>query len=199
MAGARIPATLAGMPITKIVSGGQTGADRGGLEAAIYCSIPHGGWCPKGRKAEDGRIPSKYRLVETSTSDYLSRTEANVVDADATLIFTYGRPTGGSLRTREFAMKHGKPWHHADLKTYGRKRVAQEVVAWLRGEDEEDDTPRPPESVVLNVAGSRESGAPGIEDLVLRVMVDVLIAAFYDAVTPCTAFPNKRWTRLSDH
>ena len=85
------------MPITKIVSGGQTGVDQAGLEAAIYCKIPHGGWCPKGRKSEYGKIPSKYELQETSSSSYLVRTEANVVDSDATLIITPGRPSGGSL------------------------------------------------------------------------------------------------------
>ena len=69
------------MPIIKIVSGGQTGADRGGLEAAIYCGVPHGGWCPKGRKAEDGHIPGKYNLREMDTADYLARTKANVLDA----------------------------------------------------------------------------------------------------------------------
>ena len=82
------------MPIIKIVSGGQTGADRGGLDASIHCELPHGGWCPKGRKAEDGRIPDKYQLVEMSTSDYLSRTEANVVDSDATVVFTDKAATG---------------------------------------------------------------------------------------------------------
>ena len=76
------------MPIIKIVSGGQTGADRGGLEAALYCDIPHGGWCPKGHKAEDGRIPDKYTLRAMETDDYVVRTEANVVDSDATVIFT---------------------------------------------------------------------------------------------------------------
>jgi len=67
--------------ITKIVSGGQTGADQGGLDAALYCSIPHGGWCPKGRKSENGIIPAKYQLQEMPSPDYLVRTKANVVDS----------------------------------------------------------------------------------------------------------------------
>jgi len=74
--------------ITKIISGGQTGADRGGLDAAIHCGLPHGGWCPKGRKAEDGLIPSKYQHKEMESSGYLPRTQANVFDSDATVIFT---------------------------------------------------------------------------------------------------------------
>ncbi len=89
--------------ISRIVSGGQTGADRGGLDAAIELGIPHGGWCPKGRKSEDGTIPLIYQLVETSSSDYKVRTEKNVADSDATVIFTYGKPTGGSKPTANFA------------------------------------------------------------------------------------------------
>jgi hypothetical protein len=103
------------MPITRIVSGGQTGADRGGLDAAIYAGVPHGGWCPKGRKAEDGSIPAKYVLKEIKSADYLKRTEANVIDSDATLLITFGRLSGGSLRTLEFCRKHGRPYHHVNL------------------------------------------------------------------------------------
>ena len=89
------------MPITKIISGGQTGADRGGLEAAIEYGIPHDGWCPKGRLAEDGVIPDKYELSEMASKSYLKRTEANVVDSDAIVIFAFGKLTGGSKRTAE--------------------------------------------------------------------------------------------------
>ncbi len=167
------------MPITRIVSGGQTGADRGGLDAAIYCQIPHGGWCPKGRRAEDGTIPLKYQLQEMPTSDYLSRTEANVVDSDATLVFTEKMATGGSLRTIEFALKHGRPWHHISMGLWGRDRATKQILKWLQGEiafDYETYQIKPPKSCVLNVAGSRESGYKGISDAVMAVMVDVLRA-----------------------
>lgn len=87
------------MPIARIVSGGQTGADRGGLDAAIHCRLPYGGFCPKGRIAEDGTIPARYVLTAMPTTDYLARTEANVVDSDATVIFTNGRMEGWSART----------------------------------------------------------------------------------------------------
>lgn len=106
------------MPIKIIVSGGQTGADRGGLEAAIHCKVPHGGWCPKGRKAEDGVIPEKYQLQETTASGYLKRTEQNVIDSDATIIFTIGEISGGSLKTLEFAEIHNKPVLHIDIGEY---------------------------------------------------------------------------------
>ncbi len=89
--------------ITKIISGGQTGADRGGLDAAIHCDLPHGGWCPKGRRAEDGINSAEYHLNEMVSSEYLPRTKANVFDSDATLIITYGPLKGGSLKTAMYA------------------------------------------------------------------------------------------------
>ena len=152
------------MPIIKIVSGGQTGADSGGIEAAIHCNLPHGGWCPKGRLAEDGKIPAKYLLQETPSSDYLARTEANVTDSDATLIFSYGPLEGGSLRTMEFSQKHKKPWLYVDLERDGAIKA---IMEWLKAKF--------PKQCVLNVAGSRESKAPGIQDKVQAIMVDVLI------------------------
>jgi len=159
-------------------SGGQTGADRGGLEAALYCKIPHGGWCPKGRKAEDRRIPDKYELTEMSTSDYLARTEANVVDSDATVVFTEKIATGGSLRTLEYCTKHQKPWHHVCLATASPERIVKDMIAWLRGDPEwndyEDYKACPPEQCVLNVAGSRESKCAGIADAVEAILVDVI-------------------------
>ena len=80
----------------KIISGGQTGADRGGLDAAMDLGIEHGGWCPKGRRAEDGRIPDRYTLEETTSTDYTVRTEKNVEWADGTVVFTFGAPQGAA-------------------------------------------------------------------------------------------------------
>ncbi len=156
------------MSISRIVSGGQTGADRAGLAAAIYAQVPHGGWCPKGRRAEDGRIPDEFELRETTSADYLVRTEANVVDSDATVVFTFGTLAGGSLRTAEFARKHGRPCLHVDLKATGRMKAADSIEGWLRG------CPNP---CVLNVAGSRGSKLPAwCEHLIMAVVVDVLIS-----------------------
>jgi hypothetical protein len=165
------------MPITKIVSGGQTGADRGGLDAAIYCGVPHGGWCPKGRKAEDTPIPAKYQLDETRSANYLYRNEQNVMDTDATLVFTLGRAGRGSLRTLEYAHGHEKPWLHIDVDEVPRERAVVAIVEWLQGRDGGDHDEYvaiPPKECVLNVAGSRESKADGIQELVAAIMVDVL-------------------------
>ena len=70
--------------LTRIISGGQTGVDRGALDAALKASISCGGWGPKGRKAEDGPIPERYPLQELPGADYLHRTRRNVVDSDGT-------------------------------------------------------------------------------------------------------------------
>ena len=74
------------MEVKKIISGGQTGVDRAGLDFAIENQIPHGGYCPKGRRSEDGKIPDNYNLIETATSNYKERTEKNLIELDGTLI-----------------------------------------------------------------------------------------------------------------
>lgn len=99
--------------ISRLVSGGQTRTDRAALDFAIEHDIPHGGWCPKGRRAGDGPIDARYNLTETPTANYLQRTEWNVRDADATVIFTLSSElSGGSKKTDEFAQKHKKPRLH---------------------------------------------------------------------------------------
>jgi predicted Rossmann-fold nucleotide-binding protein len=98
--------------ISKLISGGQTGADRAALDVAIDLGIPHGGWLPKGRKTEAGRLPAKYQLNELPTDSYPKRTEQNVIDSDGTLIVSHGPLTGGSDYTRQMAEKHGKPLMH---------------------------------------------------------------------------------------
>lgn len=161
--------------IRSIISGGQTGADRGALDASIYCGVPHGGWCPKGRLAEDGAIPLKYALQEMRSKDYLKRTEQNVIDSDCTLIFTYGPPSRGTKRTLEFTAKHGKSCHLVDLKTMNGDQAVEGIISWLNGQIEEHEYPPPPRHPVLNVAGPRESNVPGIADKVCAIVVQVLI------------------------
>ncbi len=94
--------------LKKIISGGQTGADRAALDVAIKLEIPHGGWIPKGRIAEDGPLPEKYQLKEMSSPNYKIRTEQNVIDSDGPLIISHDDLTGGSAVTQKFAKKHKK-------------------------------------------------------------------------------------------
>lgn len=101
--------------IIKIISGGQTGADQGALDAAIEMDIPHGGWVPKERKTEAGPLPAKYQLKDMLTASYQARTERNVIDSDGTLILSHGPLTGGSALTEKMARKHRKPFLHIDL------------------------------------------------------------------------------------
>ena len=151
--------------ITKIVSGGQTGADRGGLDAAIELDFPHGGWCPKGRYAEDGKIPEKYNQDELYSRFYAHRTEQNVIGSDATVIFTYGQPRGGSLRTAQFANTHNKPYIWIDMRN-DNHTAAETLILWLNELRNSQ--------VVLNVAGSRGSSYPDLQQRVCEIVIKVL-------------------------
>jgi Circularly permutated YpsA SLOG family len=136
------------MKLIKIVSGGQTGADRAALDWALKHNLPCGGWCPKGRKAEDGPIDSKYPLKETPSASYLQRTEWSVRDSDATVLFSIGRTlTVGSPKTMEFARKHKKSLHLH----HGVEDPAGKLRTFLKENSVE----------VLNVAGPRASKEPG--------------------------------------
>lgn len=135
--------------VRKIVSGGQTGVDRAALDAALALGIACGGWCPRNRRAEDGRIPARYPLTETPAKDYRVRTRRNVRDSDGTLILVRGPLSGGTALTLRLAMDMAKPSLVVDL---ARRPRAVEVHAWL-------STHR---IRVLNVAGPRESSQPGI-------------------------------------
>jgi hypothetical protein len=146
----------------KIISGGQTGADRGALDAAMASGVEHGGWCPRGRLAEDGAIPTCYQLTETETPEYPARTERNVRQSDGTLIVHRGPIGGGTELTLRLAQQHGKPYLLVDLDA---PLPAEEVARWI-GENTIE---------VLNVAGPRESQSPGIA-AETRAFVDALLA-----------------------
>ncbi len=135
--------------LSRIVSGGQTGVDRAALDVAIEREIPHGGWCPAGRLAEDGRIPDRYRLQETDSPEYRVRTERNVLDSDATLVLCRGEPCGGTELTVRLARQHGRPCLTVDLDA---PPAPARLRRWLAGQ----------EIRILNVAGPRESQNPGI-------------------------------------
>lgn len=135
--------------LRRIVSGGQTGVDRAALDAALDLGFPCGGWCPLGRRAEDGTIPDRYPLTETSWRGYPQRTEWNVRDSDATLIITRGEPDGGTALTVQLAEKHGRPCLVIDP---GDLEPLATIRSWLERHG----------VAVLNVAGPRESSHEGI-------------------------------------
>lgn len=132
-----------------IVSGGQTGVDRAALDAAITLRMEHGGWCPRGRLAEDGPIPKRYELRETASAEYPVRTEQNVIDSDGTLILYRNRLIGGTELTRRLAIKHEKPWRAVNI---GEDHDILSVRQWIAENS----------IAVMNVAGPRESSTPGI-------------------------------------
>src|ERR1039457_6554933 len=132
--------------IKKVISGGQTGVDRAGLDAAITAGIPIGGYCPKGRLAEDGIIPDIYPLQELSTTRYKVRTEKNVVESGATLIINKGPLTQGTKLTYEFAIKHERPCLIVRLDSVQRVEPI-DVVRWIDKQ----------KLSILNIAGPRES------------------------------------------
>ena len=138
--------------INKIISGGQTGTDRAALDFAIAHDIQHGGWCPKGRKAEDGAIPLRYLLSEMDSGDYLKRTKQNVVDSDITLILNLGKLDGGTLKTRQFAQQANKPCWVVQLDEEDIDNQIEQLCDWLRAT----------RGGIWNVAGPRESKRPGI-------------------------------------
>ena len=152
------------MMIKKIISGGQTGADRAALDVAIKLDIPHGGWIPKGRKTEEGVLPDKYQLKEMPTASYPKRTEQNVLDSDGTLIFSHGKLTGGSALTWKLAKKHGPPWVHADMDIFSVTEAAKIIQSWI------DQN----EIQVLNVAGARASKDPKIYNATFQLLKIVL-------------------------
>jgi putative molybdenum carrier protein len=135
--------------VLNVVSGGQTGVDRAALDAARAAGLPIGGWCPRGRLAEDGPIPAEYPLRETPSDDYAERTEWNVRDADATLVLTRGRPSPGTALTIELARRLDRRLLVVDLRDSPDPTA---VAAFVREG----------EMAVLNVAGPRESQSPGI-------------------------------------
>lgn len=136
----------------RIVSGGQTGADRAALDAALSLGLPCGGWCPKGRLAEDGPIPARYPLTETESAGYEDRTRRNVQDSDAAAIVSFGPPRGGSQYTLQCCRELGRPLVVIDA---AETPVAQAIERLSKFVIEH-------QVQTLNVAGARASEQPDI-------------------------------------
>jgi len=131
----------------KIISGGQTGADRAALDAAIKHGVPCGGWCPDGRLAEDGPIPGRYPLQELKGGSYLDRTRQNVIGSDGTAIFHFGPLEGGTAATLGFSVESGKPRLLINAAEIPTGRAVELIRAFVSDLG----------VAVLNVAGPRAS------------------------------------------
>lgn len=145
----------------KIISGGQTGADRAALDAAMEAGLVHGGWLPRGRKAEDGPVPARYRLQEMASANYRDRTRKNILESDGTLIVSFGPLTGGSALTEALAIRHDRPCLHLDLEHITLDRAAVFAQQWLEKYS----------IATLNVAGPRASGEPRIYAAVKELLL----------------------------
>ncbi|MFO1425233.1 MAG: putative molybdenum carrier protein [Candidatus Competibacteraceae bacterium] len=147
----------------KIISGGQTGVDRAALDVGMALGLALGGWCPKGRRAEDGVIPSCYPLVETQERNYQTRTRRNVEDADGTLILNLGALDGGTALTAAHARRIAKPCLIVALEEGIEPATFRD---WLAAHP----------ITVLNVAGPRESERPGVYVAAVRGLETLLRA-----------------------
>lgn len=137
------------MPELKIISGGQTGVDRAALDIAIELGIRCGGWCPKGRWAEDGEIPSGYPLTETGSVDPSERTKMNIADSDGTVVLHAGQLDSGTALTISVCALAGKPLLEIDLSE--RYNIGH-ILQWISQNHLRE----------IHIAGPRESHSPGI-------------------------------------
>lgn len=147
--------------IEKVVSGGQTGADRAALDVAMELGIACGGWCPAGRQADDGIIPARYPLQETADMDHTVRTESNVRDSDGTLVFHRGPLQGGTAYAVLMARHLGRPVLAIDL---DEPCSAADVAAWI-----ERSRMR-----VIHIGGQREASSPGIYAAARQCIAEIL-------------------------
>lgn len=154
--------------LLRIISGGQTGADQGALEAAKELGIATGGWMPRGFLTETGFRPEfavQFGMREHPQAEYARRTEGNVVFADGTIIF--GDVTSaGNLSTKELCAKHDKSCHVLPWQS-GQPVPLESIRDFLRWLAEYRVT-------VLNVAGNRESEQPGIHEAVRAFLIAAL-------------------------
>jgi len=148
--------------IERVISGGQTGVDRAALDVALKLGVPCGGWCPRGRRAEDGPLREIYPLQETPSSSYTQRTQWNVRDSDGTVVLYKSSLSGGSALTVELAKEHNKPCLVIDLCEDSSSEI---LLDWLKRHKIQ----------TLNVAGTRESGSAGIYDEACKFLVMCLV------------------------
>jgi hypothetical protein len=152
------------MSVCKVVSGGQTGVDRAALDVALELNLACGGWCPRGRRAEDGPLDLRYPLCETHSTHYACRTRWNVRDSDGTLILARGALAGGTALTHSIARQLGKPSLVVNPDCRADVLRSRE---WLSLQDVRS----------VNIAGPRSSHEPTIYESASRFLAEVLMCA----------------------
>ncbi|MBY4676233.1 putative molybdenum carrier protein [Marinobacterium arenosum] len=145
--------------LKKILSGGQTGADRAALDAALELDFPCGGWCPQARLAEDGHIDPRYPLSECD-GDEATRTWLNVETADGTVVFYQDSPSGGTAYTLQCCLEMDKPCKLIDISLVSPESAAGALEGFVEAHS----------LSTLNVAGPRASKCPEIGDYVGAVI-----------------------------
>ncbi len=154
--------------LNRIISGGQVGVDRAALDWAMEYGVPHGGWCPQGRRAIDGSLPERYHLREADSPSYAKRTRLNVRDSDATLIINQGILDGGTRLTLKCAEQLGKPHLCVQVnEDDSLEFIADDIRRWLRAG----------QFHTLNVAGPRETKRPGIYVITWELLDRVLVGS----------------------
>jgi len=148
----------------KIISGGQTGVDRGALDAALEAGIDCGGTCPTGRKAEDGIIPTIYPMTELTSNVYSDRTRQNVINSDATLVIHFGQLEGGTAFTRQCCIAEDKPHLVIDAVRDELTVLVQLILEFIKQNKVQ----------VLNVAGPRASKVPIAQETTKQLLTTVL-------------------------
>ncbi|TNF34086.1 MAG: hypothetical protein EP312_07395 [Gammaproteobacteria bacterium] len=148
----------------KIISSGQTGVGRGALDAALDTGTPCGGYCPQGRRAEDGDIPGHYPLTESGSADYEDSMRDNVTGSDGTLIIHFGGMRGDAELAERFCRAHSKPHLAIDGKQLDIEKAEQQLFDFLRKYSIH----------ILHVAGARRSEHAGAYDYTHKLLVRLL-------------------------
>lgn len=152
------------MALSRIISGGQTGVDRGALDAALACGFPCGGWCPKDRVAEDGRLPDRYPLQELAAGGYRQRTIRNIDGADGTAVIYFGAPEGGTELTLAQCIHRHRPYQLIDAQEIEPQRAAELLKAFIAAHS----------IGILNFAGPRASRSPEAYAYAVTVVASLL-------------------------
>jgi len=146
--------------IKKIISGGQPGVEQAALEAAIKLDIPHAGWTYKDKKTEDGISPEEYNLKEIDNPSYFERLEKNIIDAQGTVILTFGQLQMGTKSVRQLADKHKKPCLPLDLKECTLNHAISSIRKWMDNHAIEE----------IFFTGSKPIAAPNIHEVVILII-----------------------------